>query len=91
MHITEGTVTPLQMFVMNIPKGDHEQIFKYTTEWHSLQFQGSINTVPCRILLGTGAIGTAFIDRQHCVKDGIVLDPAPVGLTIVWADGSRSA
>jgi hypothetical protein len=51
----EGTVTPLQMFVMNILKGDLEQILKYTTERHSLQFQGSINTVPCHILLDTGA------------------------------------
>jgi hypothetical protein len=58
---------------------------------HSLQFQGCINNVPCRILLDTRATGTTFIDRQHCVKEGIVLDPAPVGLTIVLADGSRSA
>jgi predicted aspartyl protease len=56
------------MYVMTIPKGDQEKTFKYTTERHSLQFQGCINTVPCRILLDTGATGTAFIDRQHCVK-----------------------
>jgi predicted aspartyl protease len=72
-------------------RGDQEQIFKNTTEKHFLQFQGSINTVPCRILLDTGASGTAFIDKQHCVKEGIVLAPGPVGLTIVLADGSRSA
>jgi hypothetical protein len=49
-----------------------------------------MNAVPCRILLDNGATGTAFIDRQHCVKEGIVLDPVPLGLTIVLADGSRS-
>jgi predicted aspartyl protease len=86
-----GTVTPFQMYVLSVPKNDQEQIFKYTTEQHSLQFQGSINTVPCRILLDTGASGTAFIDRQHCVKEGIVLALSPVGLTIVLAEGSRSA
>jgi hypothetical protein len=91
MHTTEGTVTPLQMYVMNIPKGDQEQDFKYTTERHSLQFQSSINTVPCRILLYTGASGTAFIDRQHCEKEEIVFDPAPENLTKVVADGSRTA
>jgi hypothetical protein len=41
--------------------------------------------------LDTGASGTTFIDRQHSVKEGIVLDPAPVGPTIVLADGSRSS
>jgi hypothetical protein len=87
----EGTLTPTQMYVWHVPKVDQEQIFKYTTEEHSLQFQGCINTVPCLILLDTGASGTAFIDRQHCVKEGIVLTPAPSGLTIVLADGSRSA
>ena len=57
----EGTVTPLQMFVMEL---SHEQdhVIRYTTESHSLQFQGAINNVPCRILLDTGATGTAFID-----------------------------
>jgi predicted aspartyl protease len=79
------------MYVLHVPKVDQEKIFKYTTEEHSLQFQGSINTVPCLILLDTGASGTAFIHRQHCVKEGIVLAPAPVGLTLVLADGSRSA
>jgi predicted aspartyl protease len=79
------------MYVMNIPKGDQEQVFKDTTERHSLQFQGSINTFPCRILLDTGASGTAFIDRLHCEKEGIVLDPAHETLTIVLADGSRTA
>jgi hypothetical protein len=79
------------MYILNVPKVDQEQIFKHTTEEHNLQFQGSINIVPCLILLDTGASGTALIDRQHCVKEGIVLAPAPSGLTIVLADGSRSA
>jgi hypothetical protein len=87
----KGTVTPLQMYVMEIPKGDQEQVIKYTTERHSLQFQGRINAVPCRILLDTGASGTAFIDRQHCEKEGTVLDPAPANQIIVMADGSKTA
>ena len=87
----EGTVSPMQMYVLHVPKVDQEKTFKYTTEEHSLQFQGTINTVPCLILLDTGASGTAFIDRQHCVNEGIALTPAPSGLTIVLADGSRSA
>jgi hypothetical protein len=64
----EGTVTPLQIFVMEIPKGQ-DQVIRYTTERHSLQFQGTINAVPCRILLDTGASGMAFIDREHCEKE----------------------
>jgi hypothetical protein len=87
----EGTLTPTQMYVLHVPKVDQELIFKYTTEEHSLQFQGCINTVPCLIILDTGASGTAFIDRQHCAKEGIVLIPAPSGLTIVVTDRSRSA
>ncbi len=37
----EGTVTPLQIFVMEL---SHEQdhVIRYTTERHSLQFQGAI-------------------------------------------------
>jgi hypothetical protein len=31
----KGRVTPLQMYVIKIPKGDQEQVCKYTTEWHS--------------------------------------------------------
>jgi hypothetical protein len=87
----EGTVSPLQMYVLEKPKGDQEQVIKYTTERHSLQFQGSINIVPCRILLDTGASGTASIDGQHCVKEGIVLDPAPANQIIVMVDGSKTA
>jgi hypothetical protein len=78
------------MYVMEIPKGDQDQVIKYTTERHSLQFQGTVNTLPCRILLDNGAIGTAFIDRQHCVKEGIVLGPAPALQLIVMADGSKT-
>jgi predicted aspartyl protease len=86
----KGTVTPLHMYVMEIPKGDQDQVIRYTTERHSLQFQGTVNTLPCRILLDTGATGTAIIDRQHCVKEGIVLGPAPAHQIIVMADGSKT-
>jgi hypothetical protein len=55
-----------------------------------LQFQGTISNLPCRILLDTSATGTAFIDRQHCVKEGIVLDPAPAHQLIEMADGSKT-
>jgi hypothetical protein len=85
----KGTVTPLQIYVMEIPKSQ-DQVIRYTTERHSLQFQGTINTLPCRILLDTGATGTAFIDRQHCVKEEIVLDLAPSHQLIVMADGSKT-
>jgi predicted aspartyl protease len=67
----KGTVTPLQMYVSSVPKNDQELIFKYTTEQHSLQFQGCINTVPCRILLDTGASETAFIDNGESVEFAI--------------------
>ena len=58
----KGTVTPLQMYVMVIPKGDQDQVIRNTTERHSLQIQGTVNTLPCCILLDTGASGTGFID-----------------------------
>jgi predicted aspartyl protease len=74
---------------MEIPK-EQDQVIRYTTERHSLQFQSTINTVPCRILLDTGATGMAFIDREHCVKEGIVLGPAPARQNIVMADGSKT-
>jgi hypothetical protein len=85
----EGTVTPLQIFVMEISK-EQDQVFRYTTERHSLQFQSTINTIPCRILLDTGATGMAFFDREHCVKEGIVLGPTPAKQNIVMADGSKT-
>jgi hypothetical protein len=45
-----------------------------TPERHSFQFQGSINTVPCCILLDNGASGTVFLDKAtHSEKEGIAL------------------
>ena len=85
----EGTVTPLQIFVMDIPQ-EQDHVIRYTTERHSLQFKGSINGFQCRILLDTGATGTAFIDREHCIKEGIVLGPAPARQQIVLANGSTT-
>jgi hypothetical protein len=86
----EWTITPLQIYIMELPKGDYEQVIKYTTERHYFQFKGTVNTVPCSILLDTGASGTDYIDRQHCVKEGIVLDPAHAHQIIVMADESKT-
>ena len=85
----EGTVTPLQIFVMDIPQ-EQDHVIRYTTKRHSLQFKGTINAFPCRILLDTGATGTAFIDREQCKKEGIVLGPAPARQQIVLADGTKT-
>jgi hypothetical protein len=82
-------VTPLQIFVMNISQ-EQDHVIRYTIERHSLQFKVTINTVPCRILLDTRATRTAFIDREHCVKEGIVLGPAPARQQIVLADGTKT-
>jgi predicted aspartyl protease len=59
------------MYVRIIPKDD-QQTFN-TQQRHSLQFQNSINTIPCRYLLDTGASGTVSLAKAHYEKEGIAL------------------
>jgi hypothetical protein len=55
-------------------------VYKYSTDEHDMQFRGTVEKQPVKILLDTGASGTAFIDMQFCKDENILLYPAPPGI-----------
>ena len=59
------------------------------TDEHSMQFRGTVDKQPVKILLDTGASGNAFIDLQHCKDENITMYPAPPGIHIVFGNSSK--
>ena len=51
--------------------------------------KGTVNGVSTKFLLGTGASGTAFIQRQFCKEESIEVKPAKIGTTVILGDGSK--
>ena len=51
--------------------------------------KGDVNGTPSKILLDTGATGSAFILRQFCIDESIEFTPAKVGTTVILGDGSK--
>jgi uncharacterized protein YlzI (FlbEa/FlbD family) len=51
--------------------------------------KGDVNGTPSKIMLDTGATGSAFILRQFCIDESIELTPAKISTTVNLGDGSK--
>jgi hypothetical protein len=88
--IVEGTRSdqlgsPMIAFTWDRPPVENETVYRYSTEEQTMQFRGTVEKQPVKILLDTRASGTAFIDMQFCKDENIPLYPAPPGIhTVFW-------
>ena len=71
------------------PQVEDDTVYKYCTENQTMQFKGTVEKQPVKILLDTGASGTAFIDLQFCKDENIPLYPAPPNIHIVFGNSSK--
>jgi predicted aspartyl protease len=81
--------SPIIAFTWNRPLEEDNTVYKYSTEEQSMQFRGTVEKQPLKILLDTGASGTAFIDMQFCKDVNITLYPAPSNIHIVFDNSSK--
>jgi hypothetical protein len=51
--------------------------------------KGNVNGVSSRILIDTGASGTAFINRLFCIDESIVFTSSKVGIPVILGDESK--
>jgi hypothetical protein len=76
-------------FTWDRPPVEDETVYRYITEEQTIQFRGTVEKQPAKILLDTRASGTAFIDMQFCKDENIPLYPAPPGIHIVLGNSSK--
>jgi hypothetical protein len=80
---------PICVFTWTKQESTTEPVLKYTSGELSMKFKGLVNGTPVCILIDTGALGTAFIYRNHYKGESISLRPSPPGLFIVLGDISK--
>ncbi len=64
------------VYVWNKTISDEPECLMFTSEGHTMVLKGTVNGVSTKILLDTGASGTAFIRRQFCKDESIQVKPA---------------
>ena len=77
------------VYIWSKINNDEPECLMFTSKGHTMVLKGNINGLPSRILLDTGASGTAFIHRQFCIDESIELTPAKNGTTIILGDGTK--
>jgi hypothetical protein len=77
------------VYVWNKPINEEPECLMFIYEGHTIVLKGTVNGVPTKFLLDTGASGTAFIQRQFYKDESIEVKPAKIGTTLILGDGSR--
>jgi predicted aspartyl protease len=77
------------VYVWTKPITEEQEGLMFTSEGHTMVLKGTIDGVATKILLDTGASGTAFIQRQFCADESIKIKSAKIGTTVILGDESK--